>query len=249
MMKRLLATTSLCIAMLSAPVQALDLNAMSDEERSLFREEVRAFLMENPEVILESVNQLEARQAEQAEQTDLSLVATNLDALVNDGFSWVGGNPDGDITVIEFLDYRCGYCRKAHDEVADLLASDSNIRLIVKEFPILGEASAISSRFAVATKHVAGDDAYKAVHDALITFGGEPSAPALSRLAEGLGLDAEAILAQMDSDEVTREITQTRELAQRLQIRGTPTFVMGDRLVRGYVPLDAMRQIVGEERG
>ncbi|MEP5153737.1 DsbA family protein [Planktotalea sp.] len=248
-MKRLLATTSLCLATLSAPVQALDLNAMTDEERTLFREEVRAFLMENPEVIIESVNQMEARQAAQAEQNDIALVATNMDALANDGFSWVGGNPDGDITIIEFIDYRCGYCRKAHDEVAELLSSDGNIRLIVKEFPILGEASSASSRFAIATKQVAGSDAYKAVHDALITFGGEPSAPALSRLAEGLGLDADAILAQMGSDDVTREITETRALAQRLQIRGTPTFVMGDRLVRGYVPLDGMRQIIGEERG
>lgn len=248
-MKRLLATTSLCLAALSAPVHALDLDAMSASEREAFRAEVRAYLMENPEVIIEAVNQMEARQAEEQVQNDQTLVATNAEAIFNDGFSWVGGNPDGDVTVVEFLDYRCGYCRKAHGEVEELIASDGNIRLIVKEFPILGEASTASSRFAIATKLVAGDEAYKAVHDALITFSGEPSAAALGRLADGLGLDSDAILAKMDSEEVSREIDETRALAQRLQIRGTPTFVMGEQLVRGYVPLDAMQRVVSDERG
>ena len=247
-MKRLLASTSLCFAMLTAPVLAFDITAMSDAEREILREEIRAYLMDNPQVILDSVNQMEAQKAQQQAQDDLALVAANADALFEDGYSWVGGNPDGDITVVEFLDYRCGYCRKAHDEVAQLLESDGDIRFIVKELPILGEASTISSRFAIATKQVAGGEAYRAVHDALMTFGGDPSAAALGRLAAGLDLDAEAILAQMASEEVTREISETRALAQRLKISGTPTFVMGGQLIRGYVPLNAMQQIVGEER-
>ncbi len=248
-MKRLLATTSLCFAALTLPAQAFDVTAMTAQERDAFRAEVRAYLLENPQVILDSVNQMEAQQAEQQAQDDVALVATNAQALFEDGYSWIGGNPDGDITVVEFLDYRCGYCRKAHDEVAQLLESDGNIRLIVKEFPILGEASTITSRFAIATKQVSGDEAYKAVHDALMSFGGEPSPAALARLAEGLGLDADAIVARMTSEDVTKEIAETRALAQRLQIRGTPTFVMGSQLVRGYVPLDAMQQIVEQERG
>lgn len=248
-MKRLLATTSLCFAALTVPAQAFDVSAMSTDERAAFREEIRAYLMENPQVILESVNQMEAQQAEQQEKDDLTLVATNEAALFEDGYSWVGGNPEGDITIVEFLDYRCGYCRKAHDEVAQLLENDGNIRLIVKELPILGEASTVSSRFAIATKQIGGDDAYAAVHDALMSFGGEPSTPALTRLAEGLGLDAKAIVAQMDSDDVSKEIADTRALAQRLKISGTPTFVMGGQLVRGYVPLNGMQQIVKQERG
>ena len=247
-MKRLLASTSLCLAVFSSPVAAFDITAMSDAERAAFQEELRAYLMANPQVILDSVNQMEAQQAELQAQDDLSLVATNAEALFEDGFSWIGGNPEGDLTVVEFLDYRCGYCRKAHEEVAQLLEADGNIRLIIKEFPILGEASAISSRFAIAAKQIGGNEAYKAVHDAMISFGGEPSAAALGRLAEGLGLNAKAIVARMDSQEVEKEISETRALAQRLQIRGTPTFVMGGQLVRGYVPLDAMQQIVKEER-
>ena len=118
----------------------------------------------------------------------------------------------------------------------------------MKEFPILGEASVTSSRFAIATLMEAGDEAYKAVHDALITLEGEPSEPVLRRLADTLGLDAEAIIARMSDEEVTRRIQETRELATRLQINGTPSFVFGDQMLRGYVPLDGMRQLVDQIR-
>lgn len=247
-MIRFLAASALGLAM-AAPAMALDLDAMSDTERAAFGEAVRSYLMENPQVIMEAVQALEDNQAANQAEQDIALVAANAGALFDDGYSWVGGNPEGDVTIVEFIDYRCGYCRRAHGEVAELLQSDGNIRLIVKELPILGEASVLSSRFAVAVKQLEGDDAYKTAHDALITFGGDVTDRSLRRLAESLGFEADAVLERMDSDAVTQEIAETRALAQRLQINGTPTFVMGDQLVRGYVPLDGMRQIVAQERG
>ena len=243
------ATAAAALAALTAlPAQAFDITNMSEDERAAFRAEVRAYLMDNPEVIIEAVNTLEARQAEQQVAMDAALVETNAAAIFDDGFSWVGGNPDGDITLVEFIDYRCGYCRRAHDEVEELIASDGNIRFIVKEFPILGESSTASSRFAVATLNVAGAEAYKAVHDALIALPGDATEPALRRVADTLGLDADAILAEMGSAEVTRVLNETRALAQRLQINGTPSFVLGGQMLRGYVPLEGMRQIVAAER-
>lgn len=247
-MIRLLAATALSLS-LTAPLHAFDLNNMSETDRAAFGDAVRAYLMENPQVIMDAVQALEAQQAATQADRDAVMVAENADALLNDGFSWVGGNPEGDVTVVEFLDYRCGYCRRAHDEVAELLESDGNIRIIVKELPILGEASLLSSQFAIAVKQIEGDAAYKTAHDALITFTGDVSERALRRLSDSLGFDSDAVIARMESDEVAQEIAQTRELAQRLQINGTPTFVMGDQLVRGYVPLDGMRQIVSAERG
>ena len=197
---------------------------------------------------MEAVQLLEQRQADERANADLALVAQNADEIFEDGYSWVGGNVDGDITLVEFLDYRCGYCRKAMPEVTKLLKNDGNIRLIVKEFPILGEASMLSSRFAVATKQVAGDDAYKQVHDALMEFGGDPTDVALRRISDSLGLDTDAIMDRMDSDEVSSEIARTRQLAQKLSISGTPTFVLGDELLRGYLPADQMQMIVDEMR-
>jgi protein-disulfide isomerase len=106
----------------------------------------------------------------------------------------------------------------------------------------------LSSRWAVATKQVAGDAAYGELHDALMTFQGDFTIPALRRLAETFGHDADAIEARMDHADVTAEITKTRELAQKLRISGTPTFVMQDELLRGYMPLDAMLAMIDEKR-
>jgi protein-disulfide isomerase len=227
---------------------ALDLNAMSDEERALFREEVRAYLMDNPEVILEAVNSLEERQAEAQAQEDVTLVADNSEAIFNDGFSFVGGNPEGDITLVEFMDYRCGFCKRAYGEVEKLLESDGNIRFIVKEFPILGEQSVMASRYVIAARQIAGPEAYKSLHDALMEFNGDITLASLNRLANTYGLDAQAIEARMADASITEELAATRALAQKLRITGTPTFVLGDGLLRGYLPYDQMQEIVDETR-
>ena len=247
-MKRILATTAL-LGSLATGTFAADLKEMTDEERALFRAEVRAYLFENPEVIMQAVEILQQREQQQQVQADSDLVSTHADAIFNDGYSWVGGNPDGDITLVEFLDYRCGYCKRAHGEVAELLESDGNIKWIVKELPILGDASVLASRFAIAVKQVAGGDSYHAVADALMAFQGDITLPALRRLGSTFGLDMDAVEAQMDSPEVTAEIEQTRALAGLLQISGTPTFVMQDELLRGYLPLEQMQALVTDKRG
>lgn len=247
-MIRLAAPALTAFALLAGSATAADLTAMTDAEREAFRAEVRAYLMDNPEIIIEAVNLLEERKATAQAEADVSLVQANADEIFNDGFSWVGGNPDGDITLVEFMDYRCGYCRRAKPEVAKLLENDGNIRVIIKEFPILGEASMTSSRFAIATRHVAGDEAYKQVHDALMEINSDLTDVTLRRLADGFGLDSDAILARMDSEDVTQEIAATRALAQRLQISGTPTFVLEDELLRGYLPADQMELIVADKR-
>ena len=248
MLRKLLLSAALAFGALAVPAQALDLNAMSDEERDAFGNQVREYLMENPEVIMEAVRALEARQAEAQAEADVALVADNADALFDDGFSYVGGNPDGDIVLVEFMDYRCGFCKRAFGEVEKLLESDGNIRFVVKEFPILGEQSVLASRFAIATQMVAGDEAYKAVHDALMSFNGDITLASLRRLADTYGVDTAAVEAKMDDEEVTDRIRSTRALAQQLQITGTPTFVLQDELLRGYLPFDQLQTIVEDKR-
>lgn len=247
-MKTWLASAATIVA-LALPAQGLDLEAMSDAEREAFRAEIRAFLLENPEIIMEAVAVLEEREAAQQAEADLTLVAANKEALFEDTHSWVGGNPDGDITLVEFIDYRCGFCRRAAPEIETLLETDGNIRLIVKEFPILGEDSMASSRFAIAVKQIAGDDEYKAMHDALIALSGEASEAALRRLSDTFDLPTDDIIAHMDSDEVTEVIAANHALAQRLRITGTPTFVMENQMLRGYVPADQMLAMAAELRG
>ncbi len=246
-MKRLLATTALAVS-IALPAQALDLAQMSDAERTAFQSEIRAYLLENPEVIMEAVALLEQRQQQEQAAADSGLVSANAEAIFNDDHSWVGGNPEGDVTVVEFLDYKCGYCKRAFPEVSELIASDDNIRFVIKEFPILGEESILASRFAIATLQVAGDDAYKTIHDALMAYNGDYSEVAFQRLANTFGLDGAAIMEHMSSDEVSDAINANYALARQMDISGTPSFVMGDEMVRGYVPIDAMRAIVADQR-
>lgn len=248
MMTRPLIPALALAAALSLPAQAFDLEAMSAAEREAFRAEIRSYLLENPEVIMEAVAVLEQREAQAQSAADVELVKANAEAIFEDTHSWVGGNPAGDITLVEFMDYRCGYCRRAKPEVKDLLEFDGNIKIIIKEFPILGEQSMMASRFAIATKQVAGDDMYKAVHDALMEFKGDVNDAALRRIAEPLGLPVDDIMARMDSEEVTEVIAANHALAQRLGITGTPSFVMGDQMLRGYLPLDQMQRVAEEIR-
>lgn len=246
-MRRFALAAATCL--LASTALAGGLGEMSDAERQAFREEVKSFLIENPEVIVEAMDALQARQDADAANRDLQMLAENKDIIFNDAASWVGGNPDGDITLVEFTDYRCGYCRKAHDEVAELVKSDGNIRFVVKEFPILGEESLASSQFAIAVLQLHGADTYKKAHDALIALRGSPDEPTLTRLATDLGLDAGPVIARMTAPEVQAVIEANHALANKMEISGTPTFVIDQTMVRGYVPLDGMRQIVAGQRG
>ena len=230
--------------LLAATPAAADLTDLSDAEREAFRAEVRAYLLDNPEVLMEAIDVLEQRQAAAEAERDVMGVAANADALFNSAFDWVGGNPEGDVVLVEFMDYRCGFCRRAHPEVTELVELDGNIRYVVKEFPILGEQSVLASRFAIATRIVNGDEAYGEMNDALMVMRGDVNEASLAATANELGLDPAPILDAMDDPLVAQTITYNRDLAQRLQISGTPTFVFGDQLVRGYVPLDAMLEIV-----
>ncbi|MGV6847459.1 MAG: DsbA family protein [Marinibacterium sp.] len=233
----------------AAPAMAFDPAAMSETERLAFGEAVRTYLLENPEIIIEAVSILEARQANAQATADADLISANAAAIYDDGFSWVGGNPDGDVTLVEFLDYRCPYCRRAHAAVAGLMKRDPNVRLIVKEFPILGEASLAASRFAISVRQNAGPDAYHQVSDALMEFNGDINDVTLRRLAEGLGLNVDAIMAGMNAESVTAELTATRELGKKLNITGTPTFVLEDEMLRGFVPEDQLTELVAGKRG
>ena len=237
------------IFLLATQSFALDLSKMSAAERALLQKEIRLYLLENPEIIMEAVEVLREKEQQAAIQSDFELVKKHKKAIFEDGFSFIGGNPNGDITLVEFVDYRCGYCKKAHNEVEKLLSTDGNIRFVIKEFPILGEESLVLSKFALAVKLVHGDEIYKLVHDILIKMKSPPSEKAFDQIISNLNLEAKLVESAMESNEVNGMIAYTRTLAERLKISGTPTFIMNDELIRGYVPFDALINIVINKRG
>lgn len=247
MFRSFLITSALCLAT-ALPAAATDIDAMTDSEREAFRAEVRAYLLDNPGVLMEAIAILEERRVAEAANAEIEMLTAYKDEIFNDGFSYVGGNPDGDITVVEFLDYQCGFCKRAFPAVEELIESDGNIRIVVKEFPILGEASVLGSRYALAIKSLFGDEAYKTAHDDMMLLRGSLTPQTLARLSDDNGLDHDDILAEMDSEEISRIITANRDLGARLQIQGTPSFIIGDTFARGFLELDQMRQIVAAER-
>lgn len=246
-MKRFLLSTAIAVISQATVAMATDLGNMNDSEREAFRAEVRAYILDNPGIIMEAVAVLEERKAADQVNNDKELLKANADDIYNDGASFVGGNLDGDITIVDFSDYHCPYCKKAHAEIQALIKADGNIRIIYKEFPILGPDSVTAAKFALATLLLA-PNSYEDVNTSLMAMRGKPNEAALTSLAKGLGLDAAAILEKMDSDAVNAIIENNRSLGGRLQITGTPTFILADQLIRGYVPLQAMQQIVEEAR-
>ena len=247
-MRFFLAALLSCACVVATPGMTGGLDKMSDAERAIFRAEVKAYLIENPEVIAEALDVLQTRQDTAAVAQDKQLLIDNAALLFEDANSWVGGNPNGDITIVEFMDYRCGYCRKAKADVDELVKSDGNIRFVLKEFPILGEDSILSSRFAIAVLQLHGPVAYKAAHDGLYALRGPADAATLTRLATDLGLDPLPIMARMNADDVTKVIATNRALADAMSLTGTPAFAINKTLLRGYVPLEGMRAIVADER-
>jgi len=247
-MKRFLKSFAI-LAVLASPVQAFDVGNMTEDESAAFGDAVRTYLLKNPRVFLEIIEVLENQRLAGEDQADRSLVASNADDLFDDGFSHVAGNPDGTIDIVEFVDYRCGFCRRAHPEVKEIVAENSEVRLVYKEYPILGEQSVIASRFAIATRILFGGNSYEAMQDALMSFSGNYSETNLRRLATALDLDPDAILAEMTSDTVTDEINANRTLGNKMSITGTPTFILETEMLRGYVPKDQFVSLIEDVQG
>jgi protein-disulfide isomerase len=225
----------------------LDIMNMTDAEREAFRAEVRAYLLENPEVLREAINVLEARN-EIAERTaDAALIEANQEPLYDDSNAWVAGNPDGDVTVVEFSDYRCSYCKRAHPELKELLQRDPNIRLIVREFPILGPDSVVAARVALAALDL-DRSRFGNLNDALMNFEGPLNEAAAYQIAGHTGYDIAALKERAGSAEIEARIGDTYSLAQALGLQGTPSFVLGNRIIRGYLPLEQMLAMVADAR-
>lgn len=255
MMRQRLATLALTAALalpaalpLSAGAAPLDLGNMSDADRAAFGEAVREYLLANPEVMMEVIQELETRRSAAAQQADQRLIAENAERLLDDGFSYVAGNPLGDVTLVEFLDYRCGYCKKAQPEVEALLERDPNVRLVVKEFPILGPDSVTAGKLALAALDM-DPDRFVPLHHAMMEYKGNLTEQVAYRLAGEAGYDVDALRKKADSSEVDDRLQQNYQLAQALGLQGTPAFVVGNEIIRGYLPADELEAAVKEARG
>ena len=206
---------------------------------------IKEHLIKNPEIIQEALQELERRYAEKEQQRQQQQLAENKDLLLNEKYSYHGGNKDGDITVVEFFDYNCGYCRIALKNVMKLLEEDKNVRLVLKEFPILSESSQQAALAALAARK---QGKYLEFHQALLSAKGGINTQAIERIAKKVGLDVKQLKEDMTSDEIKQALAKNMEVAQKLGIRGTPTFIINDHIASEAIPYDRMKAIIAEIR-
>lgn len=224
------------------PLQA-GAQALSEQR---VRELVLETIRENPEIVMEAVSILETRQnAAQAEsQADVLKRERNL--LERDPNAPVLGNPDGDVTVIEFFDYNCPYCRRVKPVVEALLKADPNVRLVYREWPILGEGSVFAARAALAARE---QGLYAKFHWAMMGMNGRAEEASVLRIAEEVGLDIARLRRDMEATEVEDHIQTSMRLTQALGLNGTPSFVIGDTVAPGLMDLAQLRAVVEDARG
>jgi len=206
---------------------------------------IRQYLLEHPEVLVDALTTYQQRQRMAEQERQKAAVLEQRAALTQDADTPVLGNPDGDVTIVEFFDYRCSYCRRVVRDLHDVVKDDGKVRLVMKEFPILGPASIRAARAALAA---VAQDKYGVYHFALMTQPGDMSDPHLMQVARLVGLDPERLQADMESEEIDRLIRRNLDLAETLGVNGTPAFVIGDTLVPGAIDADTMRELIAKAR-
>jgi protein-disulfide isomerase len=205
---------------------------------------VREYLLREPQVVYEALQELQRRQAEAEMARQQAAIADNQSELLDDPASPVGGNPEGDVTLVEFFDYRCAYCRRVVSSMRALLDEDRDLRVVFKELPVLGPDSERAARAALASRKQGG---YVPFHFALMAAE-DLSLPGIRAAAEAVGLDADRLEADMMAPDVNAAIQANYALANELGIEGTPAFVIGRQLIPGAVDKARLEQLIREAR-
>jgi protein-disulfide isomerase len=210
-----------------------------------FEEQARSYLLDNPEVLIEALRTFEQLEQAAAAGELKVLIGQRRDETFDDPASPVLGNPAGDVTLVEFFDYNCPYCRKAAPLMAEVQASDQNVRLVYKEFPILGPGSAFAARAALASQK---QGKYVEFHEALMAHSGAIDESATLDIARRIGLDVAQLQEEMQDSAIEEAIQRNLALAGDLRINGTPSFIVGEEIVRGLTDLPTLQALIAEAR-
>lgn len=207
---------------------------------------VRNYLIANPEVIVDALDELQRREELAAAEAQRQAVANNRDALFNNPDLPYLGADDPAVTIVEFMDYQCGYCKRMLPALQDLVTENPDLRIVLIDIPILGPTSVTAARAALAARY---QDGYRAMHNRMMGFDGQLSEAAIFRFAEESGLDLDQLRADMDRPEVADQIQLNLSLANALGVRGTPAYVVGDNLVPGAVGQERLQQAIDALEG
>ena len=191
---------------------------------------LRDYLTKNPEILVEMTTELDRRQAEEEAARQTKTIGDNAEEIFRSKVAHVAGNPDGDVSVVEFFDYNCGYCRRALPDVVKLVEDDGNVRLVLKELPIFGGDSEDAARLAIAADK---QGKYFEMHRKLLADPGKANKEKAMKIAKELGLDTEQLQKDADDPSTQKALDESKELAEKLSLQGTPLYLIGDRVVPG----------------
>ena len=211
---------------------------ITETDRAALNEMIRDYILANPEVVREAL--IELGQREERERVEMAM-----SILREDAGDPILGNPEGSFVIYEFTDYNCGYCKRVFQPLQELLAGDSEIKLVVKEFPILSQTSVLAAQVGIAAQ---AQGVFPEFHAAMMTARGAISMESILDAAEAAGADTARIQADMNSQAVAAIIDRTRAAAQALEISGTPGLVIGSQVIPGAISVEQMREIVAAER-
>ena len=234
-----------CLAVVALPLRPAPAAEFSADQRKAIEAIVRDYLTKNPEVMLDALEAAKEKLAKDAHDKAGAALASRRREIFEDPASPVAGNPKGDVSLVEFFDYRCPYCKQVEPSLEALLGEDRQLRLVYKEMPVLGPVSTMAARAALAARN---QGKYDAFHRAMMSTKGQIDEAAVFKVAGSVGLDIDRLKHDMAGPEVERAIKANLELADALDIRGTPGFVIGEEIVPGAVDLRTLKQLIAEAR-
>lgn len=244
-LKKMTLLASVVLLGMSAPVLARAEGAFTPEQKKELEGLFKDYIMNNPQTIMDSVQAYQMKEQERAQKSAEEKLAEYKDILTKSSELPFAGNPEGDVTVVEFFDFNCGYCKKAFEDVSKLLEEDKNVKVIFIDMPILSDKSQLMAKMAMAAQK---QDKYFEAHKALMNYRGTQSEENYLNALKEAGLDIEKIKTDMASQEIDIAIQKHMKIANELNIRGTPGFVIGDQLHPGYIGMDGLKAAIQEAR-
>ncbi len=222
---------------------AAQISTPVDQER--IERIIHDYLLEHPEVVIEALQAAQVKQKQEQEVASRAAIAAKRKELLEDSAAPTGGNPKGDVTLVEFFDYRCPYCKQVRPSIEALLKQDPNLRIVYKEWPILGPPSVFAAHVAFAALK---QGKYERFHSAMMATKGEITEDVILKVATGAGLDVTRVKIDMAAPEIDQAIKRNYDLADALGIRGTPGFVIGETLIPGAVDIQTLKQRINDVR-
>jgi protein-disulfide isomerase len=247
---RTLAVALIVLGTAAPSFNSANAQSFSPEQRGEIEKVIRDYLLRNPELLQEVIQEMERRQAQAEAEKHREAIKEHAQALFNSNRQVVLGNPQGDVTMVEFFDYNCGFCRKALEDKLALVKADPKLRLVLKEFPVLGEGSTQAAQIAVSVRmqDKTGGKKYLEFHQKLFASRGQIDKARALAVVREVGLDATRAERDMASDEVRLTLEEGFKLAEALGINGTPTYVLNGQVVVGAVGIEKLREAINTVR-